>query len=204
MYSLLFMSVLSTGLLASVVYYKWNQALDKNDIIVFTRWVPDFAIKEFKGEVDILSDMDTVFNIISHTEHYLSWFPNCIEATFLKKIGPNKILVYMAFDQSPFFVKDMTMEIYSKKVKGHYHMKMKHIPHLHVSKLDRDAMDVFIASLSISKNQKEGVHVTYQGRLQIGKTNLNTRLFNWLANRLVKVNPYKLLKRIRAQAEKSQ
>lgn len=91
----------------------WELKLDKEGIRVYTRAVAASAIKEFKGEVTVKSNMSSLLAVIDSIVEYPKWMYECTYAERVKKINRESGYTYTVI-HSPWPLSDRDLYTYYK------------------------------------------------------------------------------------------
>lgn len=83
----------------------WSLAKEKNGVQVFTRFVEGYPVKEFKGVVQIKTDLNSVINTVRDADKHKDWMHNTSASRLVKKIKDDVILTYSVND-APWPVSD--------------------------------------------------------------------------------------------------
>ena len=64
---------------------EWELARQKDGITVYTREVPDSAFREFRGEVEIPANINSLMAVLDDTTNFTQWMHQCADAKLLYK-----------------------------------------------------------------------------------------------------------------------
>lgn len=64
---------------------EWELARQKDGITVYTREVADSAFREFRGEVEIAANINSLMAVLDDTANFTKWMHQCAEAKLLHK-----------------------------------------------------------------------------------------------------------------------
>lgn len=74
----------------------WKFEFEKDGVKVWTRKLDWSAIKEFKGETTINTNLGSVLYVLDDVENYPKWVYNCIQAYRVRKDSDYKGFIYSA------------------------------------------------------------------------------------------------------------
>ena len=72
-------------LLSAAQAGEWELAKQKDGIAVHTRKVPDSAFREFRGEVEIAANINSLMAVLDDTANFTRWMHQCADAKLLHK-----------------------------------------------------------------------------------------------------------------------
>ena len=91
-----FVCLLTFFLLNNIAAAKDDWKLEKNDkgIQVYTRLPKGSDFKSYKAHTLINAKRDKVEKMVLGIEHYIKWFPDCLESKVVERRSENEIVVY--------------------------------------------------------------------------------------------------------------
>lgn len=81
-----------------VTYADWELIKDEQGIKVYTRQLPDSAIKEFKGVTHIKTSLASLVALLDDAGSCKEWMHNCIKGEVLEKISDKERYTYVVND----------------------------------------------------------------------------------------------------------
>jgi len=104
----------------------WVKEIDKNEVQVYSRYVPGKSAKEFKGEVIISTNLGSLVAVMDDIPSYTKWMYNCRHSERLAKLNDFEGYSYY-INTSPWPMTDRDIII---------HYKLSQHPSLHTITID--------------------------------------------------------------------
>lgn len=102
-------SIVITSILLSIsslcFAQDWTLERDRSGVKIYTRFVKGWDLKQFKGIVNIRTDIKTVENTLRDDEGRNKWMYNTFDSKDIKKVSENEIYGYSRVD-APWPVSD--------------------------------------------------------------------------------------------------
>lgn len=175
----------------------WELALDKQEIKVYTQFIPGSKLKAFRGEMMLedtsLTQIETFLKKIENTP---KWLDRCNEATLVEQLSDEAVVLYVSLEM-PWPVKDrdvvgLSELSFSPDRKTMYTSinKIERADHPPVK--GRIRADEMRSKLSFTELSQGKIAVKMEGHAEPGGS-----IPSWLANLLVTESPYKSLMNLR-------
>jgi hypothetical protein len=185
---------LTVGLLYSGIGFTqtdWKLEKNKNNILVYTRFISGSSYKEFKAVKTIKSTLSGVVALFNDASAFTQWIDGCIEATTLKKISDTENYgYYVSYAPWPVTNRDMithaviTQDSITKMVTVELNGSPDYVPEksglVRIEKL-KGCWKFFPRGNGL-------VEVTYQLHVELGGN-----VPAWLANSFAVDNPFNTL-----------
>jgi len=178
---------------------EWKLEFDKDGIQVYTRDAPGCPLNEFKGVTTINASMQTISAVLRDVSVQSDWMADCLKSKLLQTISPDRLICYNVLHVDwPLSDRDLIIDV---KFTENRNMK-KCIADMAV--YTQDILPVnskyvrirdFKASCTIEEISPGLCRVVYQNRV-----NPMAPVPDFLANRIVKKNPYNTLKGMKKMA----
>jgi ribosome-associated toxin RatA of RatAB toxin-antitoxin module len=169
----------------------WNEAKSGDGIVVSTRTVPGWGMKEFRAVMRVQSPLGSIVALLEDVGSYPLWFSDCKEARVLKSLGPRERYVFFV-DSAPFPVRDREIISHDtfdqNAATGVVTMSLQGEPDYMPPASGRVRVPRFEGSWTFTPLAEGGVEVVYQVRCDPGGS-----LPNWLANATVSSAPWNTL-----------
>lgn len=171
----------------------WELALDKEGIQVYTRYAPGCPLNEFRGVTTINASMNTIQAVLRDVNRQSDWMGDCLQSNLLKTITPDHLVVYNLLHLDwPLSNRDLLVDVTFNE-----NQKDKKLV-LDMTVYVQDLVPVdsryvrirdFRATCTVEEIAVGKCRVVYQNRV-----NPMAPVPAFLANTIVKKNPYNTLK----------
>ncbi len=172
---------------------EWELALDKDGIQVYTRDAPGCPLNEFRGVTTINASMNTIQAVLRDVNRQTDWMADCLQSNLLKTITPDHLVVYNLLHLDwPLSNRDLLIDVTFNE-----NQKAKKLV-LDMTVYAQDIVPVngkyvrvrdFKATCIVEEVSAGVCRVIYQNRV-----NPMAPVPAFLANTIVKRNPYNTLK----------
>jgi len=171
----------------------WQLAENSDGIRVYTRFVADSPLREFKGEIQLKTTPDNVVRVLRDAGAFQKWMPDVVTSELLKVTGTEQFHYLVNKAPFPMSNRDGIYHFtYAHGSDGTVLVKVEAVP---------DFLPVREGKVRIPQANgqwklvpsAEGVSVTYQMHAAPGGS-----IPSWLANQAVVNTPYGTLKALRS------
>lgn len=173
---------------------EWKLDKDHDGIIIYTRKVGNYKLKEFKAITTIETSPKVLMDVLREVEHYVDWMSRLAESRILKIENDDKIYVYTESSVPwPFANRDIIILSHLYWEDEVAFVKMTHVP-------DYIPENKGIVRMPFSKGlwvfKPIGYNTTEITYMFLGEP--GGSIPGWLANMFVVDTPYKTLKGLKA------
>lgn len=194
---ILFITLMAIGFQAKA-QSNWEMAMNKDDIIVYTRDEEHSDFKSFKAIMEVDGTLKEVIKILKDADHYQAWYGYTKTSKVLKKEKGVQYNYVETIFPWPFSNRDMVYkmsvnELNSKELL----ISLEGIPDFIPEKNGITRMQKAQGTLLL-KAINDKVEVTYQFHSEPGDT-----IPVWLANNSIAELPFKTLSGLRKTLEKN-
>lgn len=174
---------------------EWKEAKTGDGIVVSTRDVPGWDMKEFRAVMRVEAPLGSIVALMQDVDAYPQWFADCREARILKVLGPQERYVCFV-NATPFPVQDREIVSHDTfeqdPATGAVTMRLHGEPGLIPPTSGRVRVPRLEGAWTFTPLAGGGVEVAYQVRSDPGGS-----LPSWLANATVSKAPWRTLSGLR-------
>ena len=177
----------------------WNFIKERDGIKIYTRIEESTALKSFKGEADLKTDMEKISKVIEKIESYELWNDDISEIKVLGYEKDKYIRYYLVYDvQWPFEDRDLCVEalVTSDPVTGIRTIHATPLMGVVPEKPDMVRITNYWQEWKIEPAGNGIIHVTLEGSVDPGGS-----IPTWLINLVITDTPLKIIMQVQQQVE---
>ena len=177
----------------------WNFIKESDGIKIFTRSEESSALKSFKGEADLKTDMEKISKVIQQTENYDLWNDDISEIKVLGYEKDKYIKYYLVYDvQWPFSDRDLCVEalISTNPVTGKRVVLATPLPGVIPENPDMVRITNYWQQWTMEPAGNGMIHLTLEGSVDPGGN-----IPAWLTNLVISNTPLNIMRQVREQVE---
>ena len=177
----------------------WNFIKERDGIKIYTRTEESTALKSFKGEADLKTDMEKISKVIEKIESYELWNDDISEIKVLGYEKDKYIRYYLVYKvQWPFTSRDLCVEalITIDPLTGKRSVRATPLPGVVPEKPDKVRITNYLQEWTMEPSGNGMVHLTLEGSVDPGGS-----IPTWLINLVISDTPLKIMRQVREHVE---
>jgi ribosome-associated toxin RatA of RatAB toxin-antitoxin module len=183
--------------LFSLAAEDWRSVKREENIIVYTRGMPDKGIEEFKAVTAVPASPEDVKSLFDDVDSYPHWFGDCTHAEELGRSGKDSKEVYIIMDVPwPAEDRDVTVMVRFYSRSWGYHGIIKNVDGLISTQKDLVRVPYLRGQVVLRREDNNNTEVTYQVAVDPGG-----ELPYFLVAGFMREHPFKTLLGLRKQSE---
>lgn len=176
---------------------EWRSVKREEDIIVYTRSIPDKDFEEFKSVTSVSASPEEIKALFDDVASYPRWFGDCTYAEELSKKGKDDREVYIVMDAPwPAEDRDMAVRVRFYARDWGYHGIIKNVNGIISKQKDLMRVPYLSGQVILMEGEKNHTQVTYQVTVDPGG-----ELPYFLVAGFMREHPFKTLLWLRGQME---
>jgi len=183
----------------NLIGQSWDFIKERDGIKIYTRSEENTALKSFKGEVDLKTNIEKISNVIGRIESFDWWDDDISEIKVLGYEEEKYIRYYLVYDvQWPFSDRDLCVEalITNDPITGKRVVRATPLYGVIPEKPDLVRIKNYWQQWTMQPAGNGMIHLTLEGAVDPGGI-----IPDWLINLVITDTPLNIMRKVREQVE---
>lgn len=184
-------------LLAETEKDAWKKRLEKDNIVIYTRQLPDTKYLEFRAETEVIGSISRFKEIITDFDNYEELLADCKSIDVIETPSPDQFVYHMELSVPfPFAERDIVQLLAIEETDKQLNIRLDNLPEKIETQENVVRMQRASGSWVVKQISGDKIYINFQYFADPGGN-----IPPWLVNSFIVKSPFKTLQTIREKME---